>query len=63
MNLIHIINIFEGGGGTAQLVTLTGGGQVRPGQIVQVAGQPGQHQIVVSQSGQIVLQPPTSKQM
>ena len=63
VNLIHIINIFEGGGGTAQLVTLTGGGQVRPGQIVQVAGQPGQHQIVVSQSGQIVLQPPTSKQM
>ena len=30
----------------------------------QVAGgQQGQHQIVVSSSGQIVLQPPTSKQM
>ena len=28
----------------------------------QVAGQSGQHQIVVSQSGQIVLQPPTTKQ-
>ena len=29
----------------------------------QVAGQQGQHQIVVSNSGQIVLQPPTSKQL
>ena len=37
---MHFQNII-GGGGTAQLVTLTGGGQVRPGQIVQVAGQPG----------------------
>jgi hypothetical protein len=47
----------------SQLVTLTGGQTVRPGQIVQVAGPSGQqHQIVVSQSGQIVLQPPTSKQ-
>jgi hypothetical protein len=55
-----------GGGGPqqhhqAQLVTLTGGQTVRPGQIVQVAGPSGQqHQIVVSQSGQIVLQSPTA---
>jgi len=47
----------------AQLQGQTGQ-TVRPGQIVQVAGgQQGQHQIVVSSSGQIVLQPPTSKQM
>jgi len=49
-------------GGQAQIVALQPGQTVRPGQIVQVAsGQ--QHQIVVSNSGQIVLQPPTSKQM
>lgn len=50
-------------GGQAQIVALQPGQTVRPGQIVQVASQQGQHQIVVSNSGQIVLQPPTSKQM
>jgi len=50
-------------GGQAQIVALQPGQTVRPGQIVQVASQPGQHQIVVSNSGQIVLQPPTSKQI
>jgi len=44
-------------------VTRQPGQTVRPGQIVQVASQQGQHQIVVSNSGQIVLQPPTSKQI
>ena len=50
-------------GGQAQIVALQPGQTVRPGQIVQVASQQGQHQIVVSNSGQIVLQPPTSKQI
>jgi len=50
-------------GGQAQIVALQPGQTVRPGQIVQVANQQGQHQIVVSNSGQIVLQPPTSKQI
>ena len=68
----YVISTSQGGGvGQAQLLTLTGGGghqTVRPGQIVQVAGPSGQqHQIVVSQSGQIVLQSPatiaTTKQL
>jgi len=59
----YVISSSQSGGSTAQLVALTGGQTVRPGQIVQVAGQAGQHQIVVSQGGQIVLQPPTSKQL
>merc|ERR1719186_489427 len=50
-------------GGQAQIVALQPGQTVRPGQIVRVASQQGQHQIVVSNSGQIVLQPPTSKQI
>lgn len=59
----YVISSSQSGGSTAQLVALTGGQTVRPGQIVQVAGHAGQHQIVVSQGGQIVLQPPTSKQL
>ena len=58
------------------ICSLQAGQTVRPGQLVQVAGQQvignnhpkvppmaiqGQHQIVVSSSGQIVLQPPTPK--
>ncbi len=59
----YVITTSQSPGMGSQLVTLTGGQTVRPGQIVQVAGPSGQqHQIVVSQSGQIVLQPPTSKQ-
>jgi hypothetical protein len=56
--------VISGTSANSQIVALTGqpGQTVRPGQIVQVAGQSGQHQIVVSQSGQIVLQPPTTKQ-
>jgi len=57
----YVLSTSQSGGSTAQLVALTPGQTVRPGQIVQVAGQPGQHQIVVSQGGQIVLQPPTKQ--
>lgn len=56
----YVISGTGGVGTTAQIVALQPGQTVRPGQIVQVAGQ--QHQIVVSSSGQIVLQPPTPKQ-
>jgi len=59
----HYVISSSQAGGQAQIVALTPGQTVRPGQIVQVAGQQGQHQIVVSSSGQIVLQPPTSKQL
>ncbi|CAB4059366.1 VPS72 [Lepeophtheirus salmonis] len=54
-----------GGTGTAlnssrQIVMTHGGQQVR--QVLQVTGQGGQqHQIVVSQGGQIILNPPNSK--
>ena len=51
-----------GGNQTGQIVQVAGTGTGQAGQIVQVAGG-GQHQIVVSNSGQIMLQPPTSKQM
>ena len=59
----YVISSSGAGGAGAQIVALQPGSAVRPGQLVQVAGQQGQHQIVVSSSGQIVLQPPTSKQM
>jgi len=59
----HYVISSSQAGGQAQIVALPPGQTVRPGQIVQVAGQQGQHQIVVSSSGQIVLQPPTSKQL
>jgi len=57
----YVISGAGGVGSTAQIVALQAGQTVRPGQLVQVAGQQGQHQIVVSSSGQIVLQPPTPK--
>ena len=47
-----------------QIVMTTQGGvnPTRPGQILQVTGQGGQqHQIVVSQSGQIILNPQTKQ--
>jgi len=45
------------------VMTHSGGTPVRSGQILQVTGQGGQqHQIVVSQSGQIILNPSSSKQ-
>ena len=52
------------GGLTRHIVmTHSGGTPVRSGQILQVTGQGGhQHQIVVSQSGQIILNPSSSKQ-
>ena len=56
----YVISSSGAGGAGAQIVALQPGSAVRPGQLVQVAGQQGQHQIVVSSSGQIVLQPPTS---
>ena len=53
-------------GGGRQIIMTQGGTPVRSGQILQVTGTGGQvQQIVVSQSGQIILspqpQPPTQK--
>ena len=49
-------------GVTRQIVMSQGGTPVRSGQILQVTGTGGQqHQIVVSQSGQFIINPPSSK--
>lgn len=61
----QIVVASSGHGGVSRQIVMTtqgGGTPVRPGQILQVTSQGGQqHQIVVSQSGQIILNPQTAK--
>ena len=61
-----VFTAVSAGAGMTRHIVMTHGGAaggtpVRSGQILQVTGQGGQqHQIVVSQSGQIILNPNTA---
>jgi hypothetical protein len=60
----QIVVASSGHGGVSRQIVMTtqgGGTPVRPGQILQVTSQGGQHQIVVSQSGQLILNSQTAK--